>query len=256
MLLVTSLVLFETIPTLARAQTDDAPVTTADAMLALPDAPGLSSSSVPDGSSSEAASFRFDPAGPSSDPATIHKYVQPGTVAPSLSPADKVLLGFRSAMYPIPALGWLFSSGYSQAINSVPNYGTNGKAYAQRLGAAAARNVSEGVISDSVMATVLHEDPRYYRLGTGHPFFNRLGHAVEHAVVTRKDNGDATVNYALISGNLIGSAITNAYYPQRNRGFGQTMETFALSLSGSALGFTVAEFYSDALEMVHLKKAQ
>lgn len=258
-LIVSTLVLLGTFAPATKAQTaSPATSSTAEAMLTLPDAPGMSSSSSSssalDQPSAGAEYFGFDPTVPPSEPARIHKYVAPGTVAPSLSAGDKVMLGFRGAVYPIPALGWLFSAGFSQALNHTPNYGEGGKAFAQRLGAASARNVSEGVFSDSVMATILHEDPRYYKLGKGHSFFERLGHAVEHTIVTRTDDGQSTINYALISGNAAGSALTNAYYPQRNRGFAPTMETFGLSLSGSALGFAVAEFYSDALEIVHLGK--
>ncbi len=228
-------------------------------MLALPDAPGVSSSSsssvISDSSSFAAESFRFDSAPSSSEPVRIHKYVSPGTLAPPLSAGDKVLLGLRGAVYPIPATGWLFSAAISQGFDHSPNY-RGDAAFFQRLGAAAARNGSEGILSDSVMATVLHEDPRYYRLGKGHSFFSRLGNAVEHVVITRTDDGQQTVNYALISGNAAGSALTNAYYPPRNRGFAPTMETLGLSLVGSAVGFTVAEFYDDALEIFHAKSGR
>jgi hypothetical protein len=228
-----------------------------EAKAELPDAPGMSSSSSAytfAAAPHSTADFSFDSAPSTSEPVRITKYVSPGTHAPSLSAGDKILLGFRGAVYPIPALGWLGSAAFSQGLDHSPNYGTDTKAFFQRLGAAAARNSSEGIISDSIMATVLHEDPRYYKMGKGHSFVKRLGNAVEHVVLTRTDDGVQTINYSLISGNLAGSALTNAYYPPRNRSFGSTMTTFALSLSGSALGFTVAEFYSDAMEIVHPKK--
>jgi hypothetical protein len=235
-----------------------APANEAEARLTLPDAPGLASSSNPIMSSTPRSSLSFSPfveedPPASSEPTRISKYVSPGQHTRPLSPGDKILLGFRGAFYPIPATGWLASASFSQALDHSPNYGTDTKAFFQRLGAAAARNSSEGIISDSIMATALHEDPRYYKLGTGNSFFRRLGNAVEHVVLTRSDDGRQTINYSLISGNLAGSALTNAYYPSRNRGFGSTMETFGLSLGGSAVGFTVAEFYSDAIEMLHKK---
>jgi hypothetical protein len=231
-----------------------------DAMLALPDAPGAVSSSTTGDTSFTAASFRFDSASMgAASPAMASrttKDIAPGQQAPRLRIGDKIMLGFRSSVTPFSMLGWVFSAGYSQAIDGAPNYGTNAKAFAQRLGASAARNESEGVFSDSLMAPLFHEDPRYYEMGRGHPFVRRVLYAATRTFVTRTDDGQATPNYALFSGNVAGAALTNAYYPPQNRGFGNTAKTFGWSLGGSSLGFVVTEFYTDALEMAHLKRAQ
>lgn len=231
-----------------------------DAMLALPDAPGEVSSSSASNTASPADSFRFDSmpmrsATPAMASRTT-KNIAPGQQAPRLTIGDKILLGFRSSVTPFSLTGWVFSAGYSQAINGSPNYGTNATAFAQRLGAAAARNESEGVFSDALMAPLFHEDPRYYEMGQGHPFIKRVLYAATRTFVTRTDDGQATPNYALLFGNVGGAALTNAYYPPQNRGFGNTAKTFGLSLGGSSLGFIVTEFYTDALEVAHLKKAQ
>jgi hypothetical protein len=231
-----------------------------DAMLALPDAPGAVSSSLFRDTASMPASVRFDSLFPQTSPPAIAsrttKNIAAGQQAPRLTLGDKILLGFRSSVTPFSMAGWVLSASYSQAVDRSPNYGTNGKAFAQRLGAAAARNESEGVFSDALMAPIFHEDPRYYEMGRAHPFLRRALYAATRTFVTRTDDGAATPNYALISGNLAGSALTNAYYPSRNRGFGDTAKTFGWSLGGSSLGFVVTEFYDDALELVHLKKAQ
>jgi hypothetical protein len=78
-------------------------------------------------------------------------------------------------------------------------------------------------------------------------------YAGSRVFVTRNDNGKVTPNLALLGGNLAGSALTNAYYPQINQGFRQTASTFGGSIGGSAIGFLVSEFYDDALHFAHLK---
>jgi hypothetical protein len=229
-----------------------------DAMLALPDAPDpVSSSSTSHLFSAEDAlgSDMTTKAVPDIASRT-RKDIAPGQQAPRLTVGDKILLGFRSSVTPFSMLGWAFSAGYSQAINGSPNYGTNGKAFAQRLGASAARNESEGVFSDALMAPIFHEDPRYYEMGRGHSFGKRFLYAATRTVITRTDDGQAAPNYALFAGNVAGAALTNAYYPSQNRGFANTAKTFGSSIGGSAIGFIVTEFYTDALEMVHLRKAQ
>jgi hypothetical protein len=257
----TSLVLLGTVATSRSqivARTAASPAPLSDAMLALPDAP--------DAVSSSATGHLFsaeDALGANAKPRTIpeiasrtSKHIAPGQQAPRLTIGDKILLGFRSSVTPFSTLGWASSAAFSQAIDSRPNYGTNGKAFAQRLGAAAARNESEGVFSNAVMAPIFHEDPRYYEMGRGHSFGKRLVYAATRTVVTRTDDGRAAPNYALLAGNVAGSALTNAYYPSQNRGFGNTAKTFGTSIGGSAFGFIVTEFYADALEIVHLRKPQ
>jgi hypothetical protein len=240
------------------ARTTASPAALSDAMLALPDAP--------DAVSSSATGHLFsaeDALGANPKPRTIpeiasrtSKHIAPGQQAPRLTIGDKILLGFRSSVTPFSTLGWASSAAFSQAIDSRPNYGTNGKAFAQRLGAAAARNESEGVFSSAVMAPIFHEDPRYYELGRGHSFGKRLVYAATRTVVTRTDDGRAAPNYALLAGNVAGAALTNAYYPSQNRGFGNTAKTFGTSIGGSAIGYILTEFYDDALQVVHLRKAQ
>jgi hypothetical protein len=179
------------------------------------------------------------------------KYIAPGQSAPILTANDKVLLGLRDAFSPFAASGWFATAGYEQLLNGSPNYGTDRGAFGQRLGASAIRNACEGIFTDSVMSPLLREDPRYYRLGPAHNFFVRLIYAGTRPLITRTDRGNVSPNLALLSGTLGGSALTNLYYPQPNRGPSQTMETFGSSIGGSALGDVVSEFYADLMQRVH-----
>lgn len=190
----------------------------------------------------------------STEPASpVDKYINPGQQAPSLTAGNKVRLGLRDAISPFAVAGWISSAAYSQALDSAPNYGQGWSPFAQRFGAAAARGSTEGILSDSVFAPIFHEDPRYYRLGPGHSLIHRTAYAVTRTIITRSDSGRTTPNFALIAGNAAGSVLTNAYYPQINRDATTTVETFAGSIGGSAVGFFVSEFLSDALGIVHLK---
>jgi hypothetical protein len=176
--------------------------------------------------------------------------------APSLTARDKFLMGAKNTATPFSIAGWFISSGYSHLTNGPPNYGTDKGAYGERLGAAALRGSSEGFFSTAVMANVFHEDPRYYQMGRGHSIGKRVVYAATRVFVTKSDSGKTTPNLALLSGNLAGAALTNAYYPPLNHGVSQTMMTFGSSLGGSALGFGANEFLNDALRLAHLKKGE
>lgn len=185
------------------------------------------------------------PAGP------FDKYILPGQSAPKITAYDKVLLGLRDSVSPFSAVGWVAATGYEQVTNGSPNYGQTGKGFMQRLGASAARDSSEEIFSDSVLAPILHEDPRYYKMGSGHNFFKRLVYAGTRPLITRTDGGRSTPNFSLIGGDLAGAALTQAYYPPLNRGFTEVAKTWGGSIGSSALGFVVSEFLSDALAVFH-----
>jgi hypothetical protein len=175
------------------------------------------------------------------------RYPLPGQPAPVLTSHDKVVMGLQGAFSPFAAVGWLSAAGYEQVTNTTPNYGTDRGANGQRLGASAIRATSENLLADSVLAPAFHEDPRYYRLGSGHKFLARVVYAASRALITRSDSGRTVPNFSQIGANLAGAVLTNAYYPQSNRNAMTTMETFGGSLGGTALGDGIAEFFGGIL---------
>ena len=241
-----------------------ADVIAANTRFDLPDSPGTlftSSSSSADANSADPGYADPDgaqtPTGPRPK-ATAHlkMVVNPGEVAEPMPVRDKVVGGLANSVSLFSATGWLAAAGWEQLTNGSPNYGTDAGAFGQRLGAAAIRGVSEGVFSNSLFAPLFHEDPRYYVMGAGHPFFKRLVYAGTRAIITRTDSGHKTPNFSLIAGNAAGSALTIPYYPAKNTTFGEVASTFGGSLGGSALGFVVNEFIVDALIELHIKKKQ
>ena len=233
----------------------------AETMLSLPTAPGFSSSSAPasepgsnEGLAGDGGGFVPAPGEDVKLPTRRDMTILPKEVAHPLTPHDKVLLGLKESASIFSILGWSTSAGYSHLIDGAPNYGTDKAAFGERLGATALRNVSESIFSVSLFAPLLHEDPRYYELGAGHSVVKRVVYGATRPLITRTDSGHATVNFSLLAGNLLGSALTNAYYPERNRNFGRTMQTFGTSVGGAALGFGITEFLNDALVAAHLKK--
>ena len=88
----------------------------------------------------------------------------------------------------------LVAAGFSQAINSVPGYGQGADGYAKRFGANMARSASDNVFGTFLIASVMHEDPRFYvKKGLG--LKETLKYAAQRLVYTRSDSGDRVINY-------------------------------------------------------------
>jgi hypothetical protein len=233
---------------------------TEHARLELPDAPDavVSSSSSSTNDSGSVADPDSNAASASANAASGHFHletlVQPGDVAKPMTVRNKIATGFRSSASLFSMAGWFSATGWEQLTNGSPNYGTDAGAFGQRLGAATIRGISEGVFSKSLFAPLFHEDPRYYVMGSGHPFFKRAVYAATRSIITRTDSGRTTPNFSLFAGNAAGSALTIPYYPSQNTSFKEVAETFGGSIGGSAIGFVVDEFIIDALVDLHIKK--
>jgi hypothetical protein len=215
----------------------------------LPDAPDFSASTAAVEGSSNVASHlaRTRHAG------RLDKFIEPSEIAQPLDAEEKVLLGFRATVTPFTVVGWFGSATWEQITNDSPNYGENFRGFAQRLGAASARSASNGIFTTSIFAPVLHQDPRYYEMGGGHSVGSRSLYAVSRVFITQTDDGRSTFNLSLLAGDAAGSALTQAYYPQVNRGFGQTAKTYGASLGGSAVSFLLSEFLGPTARRLELK---
>ena len=165
----------------------------------------------------------------------------PGQIAQHLTVKDKFIYSFRQMVEPVNLFPAVFSSGESQWRNSDPKYGTDSGAFGQRLGAALIREDSDRLFTNAVLPSLLHEDPRYYRLGEGSTM-RRTGYALEQVFVGRTDDGKSIPNYAGFIGRAMAAGLTQAYYPDTSRGGGVVLRGFGASLGGLAAFNLMREF--------------
>ena len=235
---------------------------TTEATLTLPE-----SSSLPDspgafvtGSSTSTAEEPADSADPITTTRPVLrpqvKLVPSDRTAPPQTAGDKVKMGLREAVTPYSMLGWVFSAGWAQLIDGSPNYGTNGKAFAQRLGASAAIASSRNIFSDSILGPIFHQDTRYYQLGKGHNFIHRAIYAGTRPIIGRTDGGRSIPNYAFLLATGGSSGLTVTYYPEQNTSASEVGWTFATSLGGAAVGNLISEFGGDIIQSLHLTRNQ
>jgi hypothetical protein len=221
----------------------------------LPDSPGAVVAS-----SSTSMTFMGDEPADAPDPATTPrpilrprvKLVPSDRIAPPQTTGDKIQMGLREAVTPYSMLGWVFSAGWAQLIDGSPNYGTNGKAFAQRLGASAAIASSRNIFSDSILGPIFHQDTRYYQLGKGHNFIHRAIYAGTRPIIGRTDGGRSIPNYAFLVATGGSSGLTVTYYPEQNTSASEVGWTFATSLGGAAVGNLISEFGGDIIQKLHL----
>jgi len=143
-----------------------------------------------------------------------------------------------------------FNATFSQVTDTDPRYGANGMAYAERFAASLTDIASENFFGDFVVASALHEDPRYFREGQGHGFWSRVGYSLSRALVIRKDNGGETFNFDNVLGSGLSTGFSDLYYPAASRtGKGMAMH-FGIDVADNGFVNLAPEFWPDFRDRV------
>lgn len=164
--------------------------------------------------------------------------------AAPLTPGQKFQLAFRGAVDPFQFVAAGALAGYGQATDNFDEYGQGAQGYAKRFGAAYTDSFDGVILGNAVFPILLHEDPRYYSMGTGN-IGKRALYALSTAIITKNDNGSRGPNYANILGNLAAGGISNLYYPPEDRGFDLTVQGAAIVTVEGDLGALFIEFWPD-----------
>jgi hypothetical protein len=175
--------------------------------------------------------------------------------AEPITAGQKFHLFFKGAFDPYQfALAGL-DAGIGQAENSNPGYNQGLKGFARRYGANYGDNFSGNFFGNAVLPSLLHQDPRYFRLGHG-SVLHRTLYSISTSVRTRGDNGNWQPAYSNLMGNLIGASISNLYYPDGDVGLYPTLRR-ALSITyQGTIGGLLQEFYPDAMQKYKNHKAR
>jgi len=141
---------------------------------------------------------------------------------------------------------FLIAGGYAglgQMTNQNPSFHQGTAGYANRYARIYLDIIIGNFLTEGFLPSLLHEDPRYFRLGHG-TFWHRLGYATSRSLVTRTDSGGNRFSFSEVLGDSISAGISNAYYPD-NRNAGDNFRKLAFQLGTDAVGDVLKEFWPD-----------
>jgi hypothetical protein len=136
-----------------------------------------------------------------------------------------------------------FFAAWYQLEDQNPSYGQGMAGYSRRLAAAFGDQAVGNMMTEGVMPTLLHEDPRYFRVGVG-TTRKRLLSALEQIMVTRTDSGGRTFNFSEWGGNAVAATISNAWYPD-TRSASENLEKVLLQCAADSISNVLKEFWPD-----------
>jgi hypothetical protein len=136
----------------------------------------------------------------------------------------------------------LLAAGFSQAIDSTSGYGQGADGYAKRFGADMARSASDNLFGTFLIASILHEDPRFY-VKSGLSLKQSLKYAAQRLVYTRSDSGERVINFDGLLGPLASEGLANTYYPETNRGVGSTFVRYGSDQGWKFAGNVLRQYW-------------
>jgi hypothetical protein len=161
-----------------------------------------------------------------------------------LTTRKKFNLAFKDTTDPFTVVLASFYAGIAQWQNDFPTFGQGGTGYAKRFGAAYADQAIGNYLTEAILPSLLREDPRYFRKGTGSAR-HRINYALSRTFITRTDRGRDRFNYSEIVGNGLAAGISNLYYPASERTAGETMEKFGVQVVSDSAFNILLEFWPD-----------
>jgi hypothetical protein len=162
-----------------------------------------------------------------------------------LTAGQKIKLAFRSSIDPV-AFGEAFLiAGYHEANDDYGGFGWGAEGYFKMSGAAYADGFDGTMLGNGVFPAILHQDPRYYRLGHG-SIVHRTLYAASTSFICKGDHGHWEANISNVGGNIAAGAISNLYYPSKyTSGWSQTIGDGMLNTVVGMFGGIFQEFWPD-----------
>ena len=155
----------------------------------------------------------------------------------------KMTIAFKDSFdWPVYITSGLFASLY-QLENQNPSFGQGMSGYAKRYASSYGDQMIGNMMTEGIVPSLLHQDPRYFRIGEGTKK-SRLAGALKQIFVVRTDSGGRTFNFPEWGGNAAAVAVSNAWYPD-TRTASDNAQKLLIQCATDAFSNVLKEFWPD-----------
>jgi hypothetical protein len=168
---------------------------------------------------------------------------QYSTVYTPISTAEKFKIA-RSDSFDWP--NYFLMAGYAlQSQVAAGGFHHNGGliGFGQYYSKAIADQVVGAYVTEAILPSLLHEDPRFFRLGKG-SILSRAFYASSRIFVVKRDDGSSGFYISEIIGNMGVVAVGAAYYTD-SRTASASAERYGMSLGNDMISNLLTEFWPD-----------
>lgn len=168
-----------------------------------------------------------------------------------LTSSEKFGLAVRDVYDPFGLVGEAGQALINQAEGTPRDFGGGMLGYSKRFGAVVGTDAAGEFFGTWMFPSIFRTDPRYFRMARGNPG-KRAAYALTRILITRKDSGGNTFNWANFLSGFATTSISNLYYPHRNRDLGPTLEHATINIGYDALDALFREFWPDIAHLLHV----
>jgi hypothetical protein len=144
------------------------------------------------------------------------------------------------------------TGGAAQLFNSNRQFGQEASGFSRYFGAAYANHVIGDFLTEGVYPSLFHQDPRYFRKGSGSSAGPRVMYAISRVFRTQTDSGGTAFNYSRVLGASSTIAISSSYYANHRDAEASTAGLGA-QLGGAMAANILKEFWPDVLRKISKK---
>jgi len=155
---------------------------------------------------------------------------------------DKFKLAANNSVSLSTVAAAVIGSAYGQAVDHPSGYGQGWDGYGKRFGSGMARSASDNMFGTFLLASALHQDPRFY-VRKNLSFKESVEYSAKRLVITQSDSGQKEFNYSGLIGPLMGEGLANAYWPEENRTVGATFTRYASDLGWKFGGNLLRQYW-------------
>jgi hypothetical protein len=144
-------------------------------------------------------------------------------------------------------------SAITVGADSHSAYGPGMRGFGKSVGVSLLQDATAQFFGAFAIPALVHQDPRYFRMGRGVPLSKRILYSVSRTVISRSDSGYSMPNYATLLNYPIDAELANFYVPGIHP---DAASTFTRIITGYALdpaNNLLNEFLPDVASRVHVR---
>lgn len=170
--------------------------------------------------------------------------VSADTKLPPMTPKEKLIIAGKDTFDYSSFLIAGIQAGFSMNGDSYPEFHQGVKGYGRYYWHTLADTINENFMVGGLGPILFHQDNRFYTLGHG-GFGRRSLYAVTRVLISRKDDGSGTFNFAEVMGSGAAAGVSTLYYPTQYRTWTKVGQKWLTSDLIDSANFMLKEFWPD-----------
>jgi hypothetical protein len=175
--------------------------------------------------------------------------VSADTKLPPMTPKEKFLIAGKDTFDYSSFFIAGIQAGFAMNSDSYPEFHQGVAGYGRYYWHTLADTIDENFMVGGLGPIIFKQDNRFYTLGHG-GFRKRSLYAISRVLISRKDDGDATFNFAEVIGSGAAAGVSSLYYPTKYRTWTKVGQKWLTSDIIDGFNFFYKEFWPDVNKAV------